>query len=157
MPAVLVAIREFIADVPAPRGDHSKHESPTLREQNLIDVRIARTDLVWYVGDIKLDGSPAARFEVDEQQTVTGAEEVTGMWFAVEQLLGSSAAVDLFTSALQRAEEEMTVGLSERRGFVPVRNQPFGLSGSVQEVWGCDLDASQAGVQALQPVCVCAG
>jgi hypothetical protein len=59
-------------------------------------------------------GPSAARFEVDEQQAVTGAEEVARMWFAVQQLLGSTAAVDPFTSALQRAEEEMPVGLSER-------------------------------------------
>ncbi len=120
--AVLVPIREFIADVPAPGSDHRKHEPPTLREQNLIDVRIARTDLLWHVGNIKLDGSTAARFEVDEQQAVTGAEEVARMRFAVQQLLGSTAAVDPFTSALQRAEEEMPVGLSEGGGFVSVRD-----------------------------------
>jgi hypothetical protein len=38
---MLVPIREFIADVPAPGSDHRKHEAPTLPEQNLIDVRIA--------------------------------------------------------------------------------------------------------------------
>jgi hypothetical protein len=78
------------------------------------------------------------------------------MRFAVQQLLGSTAAVDPFTSALQRGEEEMPVGLSEGGGFVWVREQPFSLCGSVQEVRGCDLDASHAGVQALEHVCVCA-
>jgi hypothetical protein len=39
------------------------------------------------VGDIELDGSTAARVEVDEQQAVTGAEEVAGMRFTVQQLL----------------------------------------------------------------------
>src|SRR4051812_8438135 len=63
--AVPAPIREFIADVPAPGSDHCQHEPPTLREQDLIDVRVARADLLWHVGDIKLDGSPAARFEVD--------------------------------------------------------------------------------------------
>ena len=154
--AVLVPIREFIADVPAPGSDHRKHEPPTLREQNLIDVRIARADLLWHVGDVKLDGSTAARFEVDEQQAVTGAEEVARMRFAVQQLLGSTAAVDPFTSAMQRAEEEMPVGLSERGGFVSVRDEPFSLCDSVQEVRGCDLDASHAAVQALEHVSVCA-
>jgi hypothetical protein len=43
--AVLVPIREFIADVPALGSDHRKHEPPALREQNLIDVRIGRADL----------------------------------------------------------------------------------------------------------------
>src|SRR5437764_11561989 len=112
---------EFIADVPAPGSDHRKHEPPTLREQNLIDVRIARADLLGHVGNIKLDGSAAARFEVDEQQAVTGAEEIAGMRFAVQQLLGNTAAVDPFTSAVQRAEQEMPVGLSERGSFVSVR------------------------------------
>jgi hypothetical protein len=119
---VPVPVREFIADIPAPGSDHRKHEPPALREQNLIDVRIARADLLWYVGNIKLDGSAAARFEVDEQRAVAGAEEVAGMRFAVQQLLGSTAAADPFTSALQRAEEEMPVGLSERGGFVSVRD-----------------------------------
>ena len=82
--AVPVPIREFIVDVPAPGSDHRKHEPPTLREQNLIDVRIARADLLWHVGNIKLDGSTAARFEVDEQQAVTGAEEIARMRFAVQ-------------------------------------------------------------------------
>jgi len=117
-----VPIREFIADVPAPGSDHRKHEPPTLREQNLIDVRIARADLLWHVGNIKLDGSTAARLEVDEQQAVTGAEEVARMRFAVQQLLGNTAAVDPFTSALQRAEQQMPVGLSERGGFVSLRD-----------------------------------
>src|SRR5258707_12877710 len=120
--AVLAPIREFIADVPAPGSDHRKHEPPTLREQKLIDVRIARADLLRQMGNIKLDGSTAARFEVDEQQAVTGAEEVARMRFAVQQLLGSTAAVDPFTSAVQRAEEEMPVALSEGGGFVSVHD-----------------------------------
>jgi hypothetical protein len=119
---VPVPIREFIADVPAPGSDHRKHQPPTLREQNLIDVPIARADLLWHVGNIKLDGSTAARFEVNEQQAVTGAEEVARMRFAVQQLLGSTTAVDPFTSALQCAEEEMPAGLSECGGLVSVRD-----------------------------------
>jgi hypothetical protein len=88
----------------------------------LIDVRIARADLLRHVGDIKLDGSTAARFEVDEQQAVASVEEVARVRLAVQQLLGSTAAADPFTSALQRAEQEMPVGLSERGGFVSLRD-----------------------------------
>ena len=110
---MLVPIREFIEDVPAPGRDHRKHEPSTFCKQNLIDVRIARADLLGHVGNIKLDGSAAARFEVDEQQAVTGVEEVAGMWFSVQQLLGGAAAVDPFTSVLQCAEEKVPVGLSE--------------------------------------------
>ena len=141
---MLVPIREFIADVPAPGSDHRKNEPPTLCEQNLIDIRIVRADLVWHVRNIELDGSTATRFEVDEQQAALGAEEVARMRFAVQQLLGSAAAVDPFTRALQRAEEEVPVGLSERGGLVSVRDQPFSLCGSVQEVRRRDLDASHA-------------
>jgi hypothetical protein len=119
---VPVPLREFIADVPAPCSDHRKHEPPTLREQNLIDARITGADLLRHVGNIELDGSTAACFEVDEQQAVTGAEEVARMRFAVQQLLGSTAAVDSFSSALQRVEEEMPVGFRERGGFVSVRD-----------------------------------
>jgi len=86
----------------------------------LIDIRIVRADLVWHVRDIELDGSTATRLEVDEQQAALGAEEIARMRFAVQQLLDSAAAVDPFTRVLQRAEEEMSVGLSERGGFVPV-------------------------------------
>src|SRR5215475_7714410 len=105
-------VREFVADVPAPGSDHRKHEPPALGEQDLIDVRIARADVLGHVGNIKLDGSTAARFEVDEQQAVAGAEDVARMRFAVQQLLGGTETVDPVTRALQRAEEEMPVGLS---------------------------------------------
>jgi hypothetical protein len=149
---VLVPVRELIADVPAPGSDHREHEPPALREQDLIDARIARADLLRHVGNIKLDGSAAARLEVDEQQALTGAEEVARMRIAVQQLLGSTAAVDPFSSAPQRAEEQMPAGLGQGGGFVWVREEPFGLCGPVQEVRGCDLDVSQAGVQASEHV-----
>jgi hypothetical protein len=152
--AVLVPTRELITDVPAPRSDHRKHKPPTLREENLIDIRIACADLLWHMGDIKLDGSTATRLEVDEQQAVTGAEEVARMRFAMQQLLGSAAAVDPFTSALQRGEEEMPVGFSERGSLVSVRHEPFSRCGSVKKVGSRDLDASHGRVQALEHVCV---
>ncbi len=85
---MLFPIWEFITDVPTPGSDHRTHEPPTPREQNLIDVRIAHAYLLWRAGNIKLVGITAARFEVDEQQAVTGAEEVARMRFAMQQLLG---------------------------------------------------------------------
>ncbi len=101
--AVVVPIREFVADVPSPGSDHRKNKPPTLLEQDLIDIRIVRADLVRHVRNIEFDWSTATRFEVDEEQAVLGAEEVAWMRFAVQQLLGSSAAVDLLTRAVQRA------------------------------------------------------
>ena len=100
---MLVPIREFIAHVPSPGSDHRKNKPPTLLEQNLIDIRIVRADLVRHVRNIEFDWSTATRFEVDEEQTVLGAEEVAWMRFAVQQLLCSSATVDLLTRAVQRA------------------------------------------------------
>jgi hypothetical protein len=108
----------------------------------LIDIRIVGADLVWHVRNVELDGSTATRLEVDKQQAGLGAEEVARMRFAVQQLLGRAAAMDPFPRALQRAEEEMPVGLSERGGFVSVGDRPFSLDGSVQEVRRGDLDAS---------------
>jgi len=99
----LVPIGEFIVDVPSPGSDHRKNKPPTLLEQNLIDIRIVCADLVRHVRNIEFDWSTATRFEVDEEQAVLGAEEVSWVRFAVQQLLGSSAAVDLFTRAVQRA------------------------------------------------------
>ena len=100
---MLVPIREFIADVPSPGSDHRQNEPPTLLEQDLIDIRIVRADLVRHVRDIEFDWPTATRFEVDEERAVLRAEDVAWMRFAVQQLLGSSAAVDLLTRALQRA------------------------------------------------------
>ena len=90
MPA---AVRELIADVPAPRSHHRKDKSPALREQYLVKVRIVRAGLLRHVGNIKLDRSTTAGFEVDEQQAGTRVAEVAGMRFAVQELLGSAAAV----------------------------------------------------------------
>jgi hypothetical protein len=88
---VSVPIRELIADVPAPGGDHRKNEPSTLCEKDVVEVRIVRADLVRHVRDVELDGPSAARLEVDEQQAGVGAQHVAGMRFAVQQLLGGAA------------------------------------------------------------------
>jgi len=100
---VLVPIREFIADVPAPGSDHRKNKLSAFLKQNSINIWVVRADLVRHVRDIEFDRPTATRFEVDEVQAVLSAEEVAWMRFAVQQLLGSSAAVDLLTRAVQRA------------------------------------------------------
>ena len=119
---MLVPMGELIADVPAPGSDHGKNQPPTFSEQNVIDTRIVRADLLRHVRNVVLDGSAAARFEVDEQQAVTGAEEIARMWFAMQQLLGRPTAADPFASAPQRVEEEMPVDVGERGSFVWVRD-----------------------------------
>jgi hypothetical protein len=52
---VLVPIRELIAGVPSPCSDHRKNKPPTLVEQDLIDIRIVRADLVRHVRNIEFD------------------------------------------------------------------------------------------------------
>lgn len=152
--AVSVPMRELIADIPSPGSDHRKNKAPTLLEQDLIDLRVVGADLGRHVRNIKLDRSAATRFEVDEKRAVLGAEEVAWMRFAVQQLLGSSTVVDLLTRAVQRAQEEMPVRLSERGGCVSVRDQPHSLCGSFHEVRRRQLDASHPRVQAMEGVCV---
>ena len=151
---MLAPVREFIADVPSPGRDHRKDKPLALFEQDLIDVRIVRADLIRHMRKIELDRATATRFEVDEQRAVLHAEEVAWMRFAVQKLLGSPAAVDLVTRALQRAEEEMPVCLTERGGFVSVRDQPHSLCCSFHEVRRRDLDAPQPRVQAMERDCV---
>lgn len=73
---MLMPMRELIADIPSPGSDHRKNKPPTLLKQDLIDIGIARTGLVRHVRNIELDRPTATRFEVDEQQTVLGAEDV---------------------------------------------------------------------------------
>ena len=76
------------------------------------------------------------------------------MRFAVQQLLGSSAAVDLFTRALQRVRSRSRSASASAGVSCSVRDQPLSLCDSFHEVRRRDLDASHAGVQALQRVCV---
>ena len=71
--AVLVPIRELIADVPSPGCDHRKNKPPTLLQQDLIDIRVAGADLVRHVRNIELDWPTATRFEVDEYQAGASA------------------------------------------------------------------------------------
>lgn len=73
---MLVPIREFIVDVPAPGSNHRKNKPATFLKQTSINTRIVRAGLVRRVRDIELDGSTATRFKVDEEQAVPGAEEV---------------------------------------------------------------------------------
>ena len=81
--AVLMPVREFIADVPWPGSDHRKHKPPTLLEQDLIDIQVVGADLVRHMRNIEFDGPAATRFEVDEQHAVLSAEQVAWMRFAV--------------------------------------------------------------------------
>lgn len=52
---MLVPIREFIADVPAPGSDHRKYKPATLLKQNSINIWVVCADLVRHVRNIELD------------------------------------------------------------------------------------------------------
>ena len=109
------SIRELVANVPSPGSDHRKNKPPTFLEQGSIDIGMERADVVRHVGNIELDRPATTRFQVDEERTVLRAQDVAGMGFPVQQLLCGTAAADLAARALQRAQEEISVGLSERR------------------------------------------
>ena len=76
------------------------------------------------------------------------------MRLTVQQLLGSSSAVDLLTRTVQRVEEEMPVALRKRGGLVSARDQPLSRCDSFHEVRRRDLDTSHPPVQTLERVCV---
>ena len=76
--SAVVAIREFVVHIAAPRSDHRENKTPTLLEQNLIDGGIVRADLVRHVCNIELNRPNATRFEVNEDQTTRSAEQVAG-------------------------------------------------------------------------------
>jgi len=87
------------------------------------------------MGEIELDGSTAARLEVDEQRAVLRAEHVARMRFAVEQLLLRAAVVDRPSYASQPAAEEHAVCVGELRRQIRVGNDLFRLGDSIGEVW----------------------
>jgi hypothetical protein len=100
---VLEPIREFIVHIPPPSSDHRENETPTLLEQNLIDPGIVRAGLVRYVCNIEFNRANATSFEVDENQTTRGPEQISRMRFSVQQLLGGHAAPNCLTRAVERA------------------------------------------------------
>ena len=148
------SIRKLIADVPSPGSDHGEDEPPTLLEQDLIEIRVVRADLDRRVRNVKLDRPTATGLEVDEERAVGCAEDVAWMRFAVQQLLLGAAVVNLLPRALQRAEEEMPVGLTQCGGLVSARNQAHSLGGSFREGRRRSCDGSHVQVQAMQRVCV---
>lgn len=76
------------------------------------------------------------------------------MWLTVQQLLGSSAAVNLLTRTVQRVEDEMPVAFRQRGGFLSVRDQPLSRRDSFHKVRRRHLDTSHPHMQTLQRACV---
>jgi len=95
------AIRKFIPHIPTPSRDHRQYEATRLLEQHMIDPRIEHADLVWRMGNVELDGTSAARLEIDEEQAVSSNKQVAGVRLAVKQLLGVHAAAHRLPPAAQ--------------------------------------------------------
>jgi len=69
-------IRELVARIPAPGGDHGKNKGSALAQQVLISVGIALAHIFGDMSEVELDRSTATRLEIDEQQSGLRAEHV---------------------------------------------------------------------------------
>ena len=77
-------VRELVARIPAPRGDHGKNKDPALTEQFFISVRITLADLFGDMSEVELDGPTATRLEIDEQQSGLRTKHVAWVRLAVQ-------------------------------------------------------------------------
>lgn len=64
-------VRELVARIQAPRGDHGQHKDPALKEQFFISVPITLADIFRDMGEVEFDGPTATRLQIDEQQSGT--------------------------------------------------------------------------------------
>ena len=143
-------VRELVVSVPAPRRDHREHEVPALAHERSISTRVALAHVLGRMGQVELDGATATRLEVDEHQPVLRAEDVPGMWLAVQQLLGRAAVADRVSQVSEGARQELSVLVGERRRAVSARNEPLGLRDSIREVRRRDVEPSHALMQPLE-------
>ena len=140
-------VRELVAQIPAPRGDHRENEDPALAEQFSISVRIALADRFGHMGEVELDGPTTTGLEVDEPRSVLRAEHVARVRLAVQQLLGGAAVGDRSPQASQRVAEQLPVRVRERRSEVAARNELLRLRNSIREVRRRDIDLPHTGMQ----------
>ena len=155
--AVTESVGELVVSVPSPRCDHRKHQPSTLVEEILVDLRVVLTDIVGHVRDIECSWATAAGFEVDEERSVRCVEDVSRMGLAVKELLGSAAAVDLLTHALQCVEQELTTWPVECRCSIPVRHQTLRFLDPVRDVRCRYVDVAHSGMKSLERVCIVGG
>ena len=109
------SVRKLISRLPTPCGDHRENEVPTAAEQRLIDAGVVLADRLGDMGEIELDGSAAARLEVNEQRSAASVEHVAWVRLAVKQLLGSSAVANHSSQPSQCAGEHQPRVPSHRR------------------------------------------
>ena len=92
-------VRELVAQVPAPGGNHGKNKDPALAQQVSISAGIANAHIFGDMGEVELNRSTAARLEIDEQESGLRPEHVARVRLAVQQLLGSATVDDRLSSA----------------------------------------------------------
>src|SRR5437016_1439469 len=76
-------VRELVAWIAPPRGDHRKNEDPALAHQFLVRAWIARADRFGHMGEVEFDRPTTTGLEVDEHRPVPRAEQIARVRFAV--------------------------------------------------------------------------
>ena len=84
-------------------------------QQHVVDARVVLADSLGNMGEIELDGSTAARLEVDEQRPFLRAEYVARVRFAVEQLLAGAAFADRSSQACKCTAEKLAIWVREEK------------------------------------------
>ena len=82
---------------------------PALAHERLISARVALAHVLGRVGQVEFDRATATRLEVDEQQPTLRAEDVPGMWLAVQKLLGRAAVADRVSQVSEGVRQELSV------------------------------------------------
>ncbi|HEX6031142.1 MAG TPA: hypothetical protein VFY90_06905 [Tepidiformaceae bacterium] len=141
-------MRKLVVSLPTPCCDHRQRQSPALAKQVSIGAGIVVAHLFWCVGEIELDGAPATRLQVDEQQPAPlRPEQIPRMRLAVQELVGGASPVDCTAQLSQSAAKKLTVCIPEIRGVGGDINQPLRLGDPVFEVGRAKLDLAHARVQ----------
>lgn len=136
------SIRELIVNVPTPSSDERENETSALLETDVIETRVVRTHLDWRVRDVEFGWSNATGFEVDEDDSLWGAEKVARVRFSVQQLVGGSTPLDGFGRAVKRTDEKVPVAVSQRGAFAPAGDNALRRRDPLHEMRCFNLDVS---------------
>ena len=101
----------------------------------MIGTRVLFADGLGNVGEIELDGTDAARFEVDEFWSVRGAQHVAGMRLTVKQLLGSTPVSSTAATITASTNDTLAVTLDGVSTTVTIAAGTYtasALAGAVQ-------------------------
>jgi hypothetical protein len=147
-----LAVRELVARIPAPRGDHGQNKDSAVPEQSFISVRIPLTDIFGDMGEVELNGPSAACLEIDEQQSGLRTEHVAWVRLAVQQLLGSAAVGDRLSPAPERTDEKFPIRVGQLRSEVTAPHKLLSRFHSIGEVRRPEIELAHAGMQSLKRI-----